>query len=386
MSPTDALNLAVPGFEALRRGDLRQARDAFLHAAAKAPADAGVLAGLAQAQLGLGDLGAAAAAVERALAADPRHLRALVLKADLLAANRDERTAASFYRIATQVAPPAEQLPPDLREALQRAGAMVEHYAGKFESFLLDRLRTAGEGPPSERFSQSLDIMLGRKSIYVQQPQKYYFPELPQIQFYARETFPWMDEVEAATDAIRSELVSVMSDPGVFTPYVERDTRHPRAAPSSMTDNPDWSAFYLWKRGRPVPENIARCPRTAAAMSKVPFSQIENRSPEVLFSLLRPGTRIPPHTGLVNTRLICHLPLIVPQGCGFRVGNDIRTPVEGRCWAFDDSMEHEAWNEGTQSRVILLFEIWRPELTASERDLVRTMFEAIDAYDGPAAV
>lgn len=104
--------------------------------------------------------------------------------------------------------------------------------------------------------------------------------------------------------------------------------------------------------------------------------------PSVLFSLLRAGAHIPPHNGLVNTRLICHLPLIVPPSCAFRVGNDIRVPVEGKAWVFDDTMEHEAWNGSDRARVILLFETWRPELTEEERGLVSAMFDAIDAYGG----
>ena len=109
---------------------------------------------------------------------------------------------------------------------------------------------------------------------------------------------------------------------------------------------------------------------------------MRNRSPSVLFSLLRPGAHIPPHTGLTNTRLICHLPLIVPPECALRVGNDTRTPIEGKAWVFDDTMQHEAWNRSDRARVILLFEVWRPELTEEERALVTAMFEAVDAYSG----
>jgi aspartyl/asparaginyl beta-hydroxylase (cupin superfamily) len=149
-----------------------------------------------------------------------------------------------------------------------------------------------------------------------------------------------------------------------------------------MTDNPDWGAFYFWKDGEIVPENAARCPRIMKVMEEVPLARVKSRSPSVLFSLLRPGARIPPHSGLVNTRLICHLPLIVPPDCGLRVGNDTRTPVEGKAWVFDDTMEHEAWNRSDRTRVILLFETWRPELTLEERGLVAAMFEAIDTYSG----
>ena len=121
---------------------------------------------------------------------------------------------------------------------------------------------------------------------------------------------------------------------------------------------------------------------TVSALADVPFARVKNRSPSVLFSLLRPGAHIPPHTGEVNTRLICHLPLVVPEKCRFRVGNDIRTVAEGRAWVFDDTIEHEAWNDSDRTRVILLFEIWRLELTLEERALVSAMFEAIDEYGG----
>ncbi len=83
--------------------------------------------------------------------------------------------------------------------------------------------------------------------------------------------------------------------------------------------------------------------------------------------------------------MICHLPLIVPPGCGLRVGSETREWVEGKAWVFDDSIEHEAWNNSDQTRVILLFEAWRPELSAKERELVTAMFGAIDDYSAVKA-
>ena len=68
--------------------------------------------------------------------------------------------------------------------------------------------------------------------------------------------------------------------------------------------------------------------------------------------------------------------------CSFRVGNDVREWVEGKAWLFDDTIEHEAWNHSDQTRVILLFDVWRPELTGEERSLVVSLFEAIDAHEG----
>ena len=380
----DARALAQIGFEAMHKGDAHKARESFERVIAAGRADAAVHAALAYACRSLDDKSAALAAADKALALEPRNLRALIFKADHMAEIGDARSAASFYKFALKTAPPADQLPRDLRSDLSRAQDMCARYAGEFESFLRGQLAKQGpfDGRAASRFRQSIDILLGKKQIYFQQPHTYFFPELPQVQFYDREAFPWLDKVEAATGDIRAELVEVMKEPSAFKPYVENNPERPRKEQEGMTENPDWSAFYLWKFGAAVPENAARCPRTMQVMAEVPLARIGNRSPSILFSLLRPGARIPPHSGLINTRLICHLPLMVPPECGFRVGNDTRTPVEGKAWAFDDTIEHEAWNGSDRTRVILLFETWRPELAEEERALVNAMFNAIDEYSG----
>jgi aspartate beta-hydroxylase len=382
--PIDARALAQSGVDALRRGDARKARELFERIVGAGQADASSCLGLAFACIRLDDSAAALAAVDKALALEPRNLRALILKADHLAKMGDARAASSFYRFAVQIAPPAHEMPVELRDEVGRAQAMCERHASEFEGFIRDRLVHEGlsSARSSDRFRHSMQILLGKKRIYFQQPRAYFFPELPQIQFYDRSDFLFLDKVEAATAEIRSELVEIMKEESAFHPYVQGDPNRPRKEGYGMQDNPNWSAFYLWKYGEIVTENAARCPRTLAALADVPLTQMRNRSPSVLFSLLRPGARIPPHTGLVNTRLICHLPLIVPRDCGLRVGNDVRVPVEGKVWLFDDTMEHEAWNNGDRARVILLFEIWRPELTEEERRFVRAMFEAIDDYSG----
>jgi len=385
--PIDARALAQSGVDALRRGDPHKARESFERAVAAGLADATTCLGLAYACRSLKEYSAAHAAIDKALALEPRNPRALILKADHLAAEGDERAASSFYLAAIKAAPPADQLPLELRQELGRAQAMCERYAAKFESFLHDRLRTQdlAEEPFAARFLRSLDILSGKKKVYYQQPRYYFFPELPQVQFYDRNAFPWLDKVEAATGEIRAELIEVLKDPSKFKPYVQGEPRRPHNEQEGMLNNPAWSAFYLWQEGHVVAENAARCPATMSALADAPLSRVKNRSPSVLFSLLRPGARIPPHTGFVNTRLICHLPLIVPRDCGFRVGNETRTPVEGKAWVFDDTMEHEAWNRSDQIRAILLFEVWRPELTQEERSLVSAMFEAIDAHTGEKA-
>jgi aspartyl/asparaginyl beta-hydroxylase (cupin superfamily) len=383
-SLSELRSIAQSGIEALRRGDARKARESFETVVAAGHADVSTCLGLAYACRDLKDAPAALAAVDRALELEPRNLRALILKADHLAETGDARAASAFYQFAVQIAPPPNQLPADLRGELSRAQRMCERYTAQFEAFLHERLlgREVVEGRSTDRFRHSLDLLLGKKKIYFQQPHTYFFPELPQIQFYDRNAFPWLDKVEAATDDIRAELIEILKEDSAFMPYVEGDPMRPRKEQAGLTGSLDWSAFYLWKDGENVPRNASRCPRTMEALSGAPLARVKHRSPSILFSQLRPRARIPPHSGLVNTRLICHLPLIVPRDCGFRVGNDVRAPLEGKAWVFDDTIEHEAWNRSDQTRVILLFDVWRPELTEQERRLVAAMFEAIDAYTG----
>jgi aspartyl/asparaginyl beta-hydroxylase (cupin superfamily) len=224
-------------------------------------------------------------------------------------------------------------------------------------------------------------LLLGKKQLYLQQPSSFYFPGLPQRQYYERGEFDWLPQVEAAVPAMRDELLAVLADVKDFAPYVEVTAERPSAA-NPLINDPSWGAFYFWRNGEIVTENAARCPATMAALEAVPMPTINQRSPIALWSLLKPGTHIQPHHGLLNTRLICHIPLIVPGGCALRVGNETREWREGEALIFDDSFEHEAWNRSDQTRVVLLFEIWRPEISPEERAALIAIFETINDYQG----
>jgi aspartyl/asparaginyl beta-hydroxylase (cupin superfamily) len=134
--------------------------------------------------------------------------------------------------------------------------------------------------------------------------------------------------------------------------------------------------------GELIEENAAKCPRTMKVLQNAPQPDQPGRTPASMFSLLKPKTRIPPHNGVTNVRLVTHLPLIIPESCRFRVGNDVRQWVPGRAWVFDDTIEHEAWNDSDKLRVVLIFDIWHPDLTAAERALVTALTAGINAFTG----
>ena len=129
--------------------------------------------------------------------------------------------------------------------------------------------------------------------------------------------------------------------------------------------------------GRPRRFDAAAPLPRLAALELAPLERIAGRSPFALFSKLAPGAVIAPHTGFHNSRLVCHLPLIVSDGCGFRVGNETRTWQAGKAFVFDDTIEHEARNESGDTRIVLIFNIWRPDLTADERGLVANLMDGI---------
>ncbi|HEX6374727.1 MAG TPA: aspartyl/asparaginyl beta-hydroxylase domain-containing protein [Allosphingosinicella sp.] len=318
------------------------------------------------------DLAGEEAAIDQLLAMAPRLPRGLIMKADCRVKAGDDRAALSFYKSALRVAD-GQQLPDDLLAEVRRAVSVVEQMEAKLEAQREASLAAQGLpfGQRSPRFQQSLDILGGHKPIYTQAPTAYYFPELPQIQFYDPLDFGWAAVVEAATSAIQEEIRALLKAGAEgFRPYIHSEPNRPRLDENRLLDSADWSALFLCEHGKVSDEVVARCPRTWEAVQAAPL----NSAPTVMFSLLRAGARIAPHTGMHNTRLTCHLPLIVPPDCGFRVGNEVRQWEEGKLLVFDDTIEHEAWNQSAEDRIVLIFDIWRPELSEQERREVTILF------------
>lgn len=328
------------------------------------------------------------AEIDRLLSSDPRNIAALVAKGDHRNAAGEERNAVAFYKAALRAASArGGPLPMSLKQPIERAQAAIAAAEGRFERHLLDSLSQAGfpEGKRPPRFQKSLDLLTGRQhaELELQRPTTYYYPDLPQRRYYEREELPWAAALEAQTGTIQEELTAWLArgEDG-FSPYMLSNPDRPRSEYHGLVDNPAWSTLYIWEKGRPVAGLADHFPRTLAAVQQAPLPHITVRAPSVLFSRLQPGARIPPHHGMLNARLICHLPLVVPPGCGFRVGGETREWEEGKLLVFDDTVEHEAWNGGTSDRILLIFDVWRPELDQDEQRAVTALFEALD---GPSA-
>jgi aspartyl/asparaginyl beta-hydroxylase (cupin superfamily) len=298
-------------------------------------------------------------------------------------ARGESRAAAATYRTALQSIP--RFLSPSAQAVLAHAKAVVDANDTALELFLAERLaplRDRHGGERLGRVERGLDILLRKRRVYRPSPSFMYVPQLPAIEFYERSDFPWLDALEAATADIRAELVQVLADgAATLEPYVRVDgTPEPRWR--ELNNSRRWSVFYLWRGGEPVHENLARCPKTAAALTGWPKCELTGTGPSAVLSILDAKTRIPPHVGVNNARLIVHLPLIVPPGCGFRVGAETRSWEPGKAFVFDDTIEHEAWNDSDQPRAVLILDTWNPFLSEAEREMVTAMTAGVGEYYG----
>jgi hypothetical protein len=130
-----------------------------------------------------------------------------------------------------------------------------------------------------------------------------------------------------------------------------------------------WNVLFLYERGRKNERNCSLCPQTAAVIEA--NRTVLSLGGLAYFSMLEPGTHISPHTGPTNMRLRCHLGIDVPERCGLRVGGVERSWEEGRCLVFDDSFTHEAWNDSARPRIVLVVDLWHPDLTDDEVALLK---------------
>ncbi|HTT96552.1 MAG TPA: aspartyl/asparaginyl beta-hydroxylase domain-containing protein [Rhizomicrobium sp.] len=384
LSPDHAQALFYLGQHALFRKDTSDARQLFQRAARADPDNPAIPLNMSFVFRAENDARSELAALTRALTIDPYFFPALLARGRLEERQGETRKAARTYKDLLTIAPPDDQLTADMQQAMAHARDIIKQNADALDAFLRVRLsgiKARNAGADLDRFAECEGIATGRRQIFSSKASLLTFPWLPAIPFYSRAEFPWLTELEAATSTIREELLGALQNEGEeFKPYIN----HPDGAPlnqwADLNRSMDWNTFFLWKDGERVEKHCRRCPKTAALMETLPMIDIPTLGPTVLFSALEPRAHIPAHTGSTNVRLIVHLPLIVPPGCRFRVGNVTREWREGEAWVFDDTIDHEAWNGSDRKRVILMIDVWNPYLQAAERELVSGLLSGMQEY------
>jgi aspartate beta-hydroxylase len=366
------------------RGEADKAYPLFARAAQTDPGRAALWSNLASSLRALGRWQEEREALEKALSVEPRHLPSLLQKATLLENLGDTRNAARVFQNALATIPEGSTPPATVQELVAHAKEAVAADQSALGAAIAERVaevRARYGGVAQPRAERCLEMLSGRRSAYFPRPTFMYFPELPALEFFDRADFPWLDALEAATDDIRAELTNVLiADRPGLQPYIDYPTGLPIDQWKELNRSRRWSAYFLWNQGTPEPAHIARCPKTVKALNHVPRCEVARRAPTAFFSILDPKTHIPPHHGVTNTRITVHLPLIVPPDCGLRVGGTSRQVVAGKAWAFDDTIEHEAWNNSDSPRAVLIFDIWNPFLSEAEREIVRAATEVVGTY------
>jgi aspartyl/asparaginyl beta-hydroxylase (cupin superfamily) len=312
----------------------------------------------------------ALAAIHQALAISPLDFPALLSRAVILD-QLGEREAGEAYGQALAQLATEEDIPEPMKPAVAHARKRRDEYRRQLEQHLATTLPT--DLTPAER-ARAVRFISNRTRTtqhYHQEPSDFHYPGLPEIEFHDRELFPGLIELEAASEAIRAEFDALIAaEAAEMVPYVQYPERIPVRQWKELNNNRQWTAIHLLQNGRPVEANARHCPQTIEAISRIDQPQVPGASPVAMFSLLAPRTRIPPHTGVANTRLVCHLPLIVPRDCGFRCGATTREWQVGEAFVFDDTIEHEAWNDSDELRVVLILDVWPPALGPGDRRAV----------------
>jgi aspartate beta-hydroxylase len=387
--PRDIESMNVLALIALRRGHLAPAQQMLEASIAVAPESAMTRHYLGRVHDSSGNVEAAVDAHGAAVKLAPQmFVIRLHYAAALERAGRTDQAAIQYFRAMQDAQAQGrwisqETTAPALRPMVEHAVQVVRSTRKATFANVLEPLRRQYGRDGLERVEQCLRIYFREEPpVYPdprQRPTFLYFPGLPPAPYLSRSLFPWIEQLESHTEAIRQELLQLLPNEigreRVFTSEaIEQVNLRGLNAP------PSWNGYYFYRHGIRRDDNCSSCPMTARALELLPLSHVREHGPEVLFSVFTAGTHLLPHRGVTNTRLVGHLPLIVPPDCALNVGGEIHEWREGRAVIFDDTYEHEAWNRSQQTRVVLIFDLWNPYLTEVERAAIAELVPAMGDF------
>lgn len=220
-----------------------------------------------------------------------------------------------------------------------------------------DRVMSAG--PELDRVKEYFRRWTGERPQHadaVQRPHYPLFPGLRHQPFHDARSFPATAILEREFATIRAEALAL--DDAARLDYT-------RAA-AMKTGAGSWTLYLFHHMGVEVESVARRCPRTLAVIESLPRACTDYVWGDTLFSAMKGGTHLHPHCSTDNLRVRLHLGIEVPEGCRMRVAGETRTWQEGKVLAFEDSFEHEVWNDSARRRIVLIADLWHPDLTDVE--------------------
>ncbi len=221
-----------------------------------------------------------------------------------------------------------------------------------------------------------------------QRPKFFFMPGLPDGPYHDPWLQPWTAGLVKQWTAIRQEALEVMAEDALFESFL--GLKPGQQAPeyvSGAAARPAWDALFFYRHGLRHDANHQRCRVTSDILESIDLCRVNFQAPEICFSLLRAGSTIMPHYGVTNTRLVYHLPLVIPPNCALQiVDGPSHAWQEGVPMMFDDTYQHGACNRSAHDRLILLMDCWNPYLQPSEREAVKALVEAIDVIENQRAM
>ena len=386
-SPDNVEALNILGTMALNRGDAMQALGLLQRAALAAPNDAVTRHRIARAHEAMGNVDSALAEQEQAVRLDPDfNLARLHLGIALENQGQTERALLHYSRAVKQAQLQGRWLDPastpeGIRPLVEHAVVSIRNGRATMLYNLIEPLIQKYGRDSLARVDQCLRVHLDMEPPAYpdarQKPTFLYFPGLPTSPYFDRSLFPWIEAMESQTEAVLTELQGVLpGDSGRERVFLDLAVEEQNLRGADKP--PSWNGYYFYRHGQRRAENHANCPVTSAALDRLPLSRVPEHGPECLFSVFTAGTHLMIHRGVTNTRVVGHLPLIIPKGdCALNVGGELHRWQKGRIVVFDDTYEHEAWNRSDETRVVLIFDLWNPHLTDVERIATSDIVEAI---------
>lgn len=393
--PAQVEALNAVGLWLLRAGNMSEALRHFDEALTAEPGHPMTLHNVAQARHAAGDFTGAVEAYRRALAASPGlYVARLALARLIEEQGNPERALPLYFRAITDAQDAGRwrskaSTPATLQPVVEHAMRQINTGRRRLYDQLLAPLHVRFGREALRRVDECLAVYLGEQrgapADTRQRPRFLWFPGLPATPYLDTARVPELAQLEARAPAIRDELLQALD--GGVPATAEAVFGDPKLAAANLVGHrgaPAWTGYYFYRHGARRDDNHAACPQTAAALDALPLCRVRDHGPEVLFSVLAPGTHLLPHTGVTNTRVVGHLALIVPDHCALRVAGEEYRWTEGRTVLFGDTYLHEAWNRSGERRVVLIFDLWHPDLSAPERVALKELIEAIGDFRAAA--
>lgn len=300
----------------------------------------------------------------------------------------DIERASIAYSHAARLNPDGEALsenpaqPAPVRDRTRRGNTLIDRFLRELHAKEVERVRQARPEVDLTRVAGARWRRFHTGPVELtnpeQNPQWFYVPGLNRTGWFEREEFPWVEALESRTDEILAEVKERYRLNEDTVPYLTRG--HYGKEYEGIVGTTNWGACRFYNGFKRNEEVCRRFPVTASVLDELPLFRIEGNAMEALYSVLKAGKRIPEHQSVSNAKLTAHLPLVVPDECYLDVQGESRRVEYGRCLIFDDTAMHGARNESNEARINLIFQVWHPDLSEEEREVIEASYAAHERW------